>query len=98
MVLESQREQHTRRNVKPNESFGVCGDYRTPLRELIQQGLSEQERLVVLLHYSERLNAAEIGQVLDLSEARVRQLYASILSRLRAQVQWQGRPDVDFAG
>ena len=53
------------------------------IKELITKGLSEKERLIVLLYYYDDLTMKEIGAILDLSESRVSQMHASILLRLR---------------
>lgn len=90
MVLESQKKQQTCCDLSEDFAAVAAVDSRGSLLELVDRGLSKQERLVVLLCYSERLSAAEVGQVLDLSEARVNQIHASVLSRLRAQMHWQG--------
>lgn len=45
--------------------------------------LPDQERLVLTLYYSEELNLAEIGCVLDLSESRVSRILASARFRLQ---------------
>ena len=54
------------------------------LRLLVTKGLSQKERMIVILYYYEEFTMKEIGKVLDLSESRVSQMHASILLRLRA--------------
>ena len=56
---------------------------RELLTEHITQGLTREERLVVILYYFENLTMAEIGSVLNLSESRVSQIHKEILQRLR---------------
>lgn len=56
------------------------------LKELVTQGLSRAERLIVILYYYESLSMREIGLVLDLSESRVSQMHSLILIRLRARL------------
>ena len=46
--------------------------------------LPERDRLVVTLYYYEELTLREIGQILDLSEGRVCQILAQVVSCLRA--------------
>ncbi len=56
------------------------------LKRLIAQSienLPERECLVLTLYYSEELNLAEIGCVLDLSESRVSRILASARFRLQ---------------
>lgn len=56
------------------------------LREVIMNGLSRIERLIVVLYYYEQMTMKEIGSTLDLSESRVSQLHSSILNRLTHQL------------
>lgn len=56
---------------------------RQMLTEYITRGLNREERLVLILYYTEGLTMAEIGLVLDLSESRVSQIHKDVISRLR---------------
>lgn len=56
---------------------------REMLAEHITEGLTREERLVLILYYYEDLTMAEIGLVLNLSESRVSQIHKDILQRLR---------------
>ncbi len=49
-------------------------------------GLPEREKLVMSLYYEKELNLREIGEVLGVTEARVCQLHAQAVGRLRAQL------------
>lgn len=53
------------------------------LTDYITRGLNREERLVLVLYYSEGLTMAEIGLVLDLSESRVSQIHKDVIARLR---------------
>lgn len=53
------------------------------LTEYITKGLNREERLVLVLYYTEGLTMAEIGLVLDLSESRVSQIHKDVIARLR---------------
>lgn len=46
-------------------------------------GLPERERMVVTLYYHEELTLREIGEILDLSEGRICQIFAQAVRRLR---------------
>lgn len=55
----------------------------TMLTDYITKGLNREERLVLVLYYTEGLTMAEIGLVLDLSESRVSQIHKDVIVRLR---------------
>jgi RNA polymerase sigma factor for flagellar operon FliA len=46
-------------------------------------GLPEREKMVVTLYYHEELTLREIGEILDLSEGRICQIFAQAVRRLR---------------
>jgi RNA polymerase sigma factor for flagellar operon FliA len=48
------------------------------------EALPERERMVVTLYYHEELTLREIGEVFDLSEGRICQIFAQAVGRLRA--------------
>ena len=48
------------------------------------KGLPERERLVITLYYYEELTLKEIGEILNLSEGRICQIFAQTVGRLRA--------------
>lgn len=56
---------------------------RQMLTDYITRGLNREERLVLVLYYTEGLTMAEIGLVLDLSESRVSQIHKDVINRLR---------------
>lgn len=56
---------------------------REVLTDYITRGLNREERLVLILYYTEGLTMAEIGMVLDLSESRVSQIHKDVINRLR---------------
>jgi RNA polymerase sigma factor for flagellar operon FliA len=60
---------------------------RELLTDHVTQGLTREERLVIILYYFEGLTMAEIGTVLNLSESRVSQIHKEILQRLRVRYQ-----------
>lgn len=67
-----------RRATAPEERLG-----REDLRILVSKGLSQRERLVVILYYYEEMTMKEIGRMLGLSESRISQMHAGVLARLR---------------
>jgi DNA-directed RNA polymerase specialized sigma24 family protein len=50
------------------------------------QGLPERERTVVTLYYYEELTLREIGEILDLSEGRICQIFGQAVVRLRTSL------------
>ncbi|HLF93919.1 MAG TPA: FliA/WhiG family RNA polymerase sigma factor [Planctomycetota bacterium] len=60
---------------------------RKDLLEFCKKRLSTKERYILMMYYSEDLTLKEIGQILDLSESRVCQLHAKLISRLRAYLK-----------
>lgn len=56
---------------------------RQMITDYITRGLNREERLVLILYYTEGLTMAEIGLVLDLSESRVSQIHKDVIARLR---------------
>ncbi len=56
---------------------------RAELREVAVRGLSEKEKLVLIMYYFDNMSLKEIGAVLDLSESRVCQIHAQTLDFLR---------------
>lgn len=59
---------------------------RQELRELIDNALGRTERLIVTLYYYEQLTMRQIGEVLELSEARVCQLHRKIVRNLKKRL------------
>ena len=47
------------------------------------QGLSQKERLIIILYYYEEMTMKEIGAALDLSESRVSQMHSAIVKRMK---------------
>ncbi len=56
------------------------------LRDLVTQGLSRDERNIIILYYYDQLTMREIGQVLGRSESRISQMHAAVLARLRQKL------------
>jgi RNA polymerase sigma factor for flagellar operon FliA len=56
------------------------------LKKLITKNLTASEALIIVLYYYEGLTMKEIGLTLGISESRVCQVHASVLARLKSQV------------
>jgi RNA polymerase sigma factor for flagellar operon FliA len=56
---------------------------RKDFKDLVQKGLSRNERLIVRLYYYEEMTMKEIGRTLNLSESRVSQMHSAIIARLQ---------------
>lgn len=59
---------------------------KVDVREAMMNGLTEVERLILMLYYFEEMTMKEIGATLDLSESRVSQMHSSILTRIRHHI------------
>lgn len=59
---------------------------RKDLIKLITKGLSQNERLILILYYYEEMTMKEIGATLDLSESRVSQMHTQMMKRLKKQL------------
>ncbi len=59
---------------------------RKDLIKLITKGLSQNERLILILYYYEEMTMKEIGATLDLSESRVSQMHSQMMKRLKKQL------------
>lgn len=55
--------------------------------------LPERERMVVTLYYHEELTLREIGEILDLSEGRICQIFGQAVGRLRKSLGVPQRPE-----
>jgi len=60
--------------------------HRKELKDILMKGLSEKERLIIILYYYEELTMKEIGAALDLSESRVCQIHSSVIKRLKKRL------------
>ena len=47
------------------------------------QGLTQKERMIIILYYYEEMTMKEIGSTLDLSESRVSQMHSAIVKRMK---------------
>ncbi len=56
------------------------------LIRVVTKGLSQSERLIIILYYYENLTMKEIGATLNLSESRVSQMHTAIMRRLQDQL------------
>jgi RNA polymerase sigma factor for flagellar operon FliA len=55
-------------------------------------GLPERERMVVTLYYHEELTLREIGEIFDLSEGRICQIFVQAVRRLRRTLDVAAKP------
>jgi RNA polymerase sigma factor for flagellar operon FliA len=80
------------------DQFELC--YRREQQDLIARSLervSERERLVLSLYYTQDLTMKQIGDQLGVDESRVSQIHAVALNRLRSKVQSMLRPPLPSA-
>ncbi len=62
------------------------------------QELPERERLVMTLYYHEELTLREIGEIVELSEGRICQIFSQAVARLRAALGVEARAKQPTAG
>lgn len=74
--------------AQPEEKLET-GERRELLAEAIGE-LRERERLVMSLYYVEELTLREIGEILQVSTARVSQIHAQAILNLREKMQKAG--------
>ena len=67
---------------------------KAEIMRLVTKGLSQQQRLVIVLYYYERLTMREISETIGASESRVSQIHKQILAHLRKRLD--GRADELF--
>jgi RNA polymerase sigma factor for flagellar operon FliA len=65
---------------------GLEGNEMRALLAAAINGLSEREKLVVILYYFEGLTLAEIGDVLGVTESRVCQIHTKAVGLLRMKL------------
>jgi RNA polymerase sigma factor for flagellar operon FliA len=53
----------------------------------VLEGLPENERLVMALHYQEDLSYREIAQVMNLTAGRISQIHTQGMIRIRAKLK-----------
>lgn len=58
---------------------------REEIKDVITRGLTDTEKLIIILYYYEELTMKEIGVILNLSESRVCQIHSKIIVRLGVQ-------------
>ena len=71
-ILEDKKGEDPTRRIQKND-----------LMRLVTRGLNRNERLIIIIYYSEEMTMKHIGQTLDLSESRVSQMHSSIVTRLQ---------------
>jgi RNA polymerase sigma factor for flagellar operon FliA len=88
--------------IFPGEDFLLFGDNFTPPEKVLErkerrrllaraiEDLSEREKLFLSLYYKEELTLREIGVILKVSTARVSQIHAEILGKLREKLRKWG--------
>ena len=65
--------------------------HRRDIKSLITKGFSRAEQLIITMYYYEEMTMKDIAAKLDLSEARVSKIHASILERLKKKLHDLGQ-------
>lgn len=85
------QEQFTHNPFLDPLSFVENQDLLTKLAVALEK-LSERERMIVTLYYHEELTLREIGQILNLSEGRICQIFKQVVARLRTMLDLHVEP------
>jgi RNA polymerase sigma factor for flagellar operon FliA len=72
-------------------SFVENKDLLTKLASAVEK-LTERERTIVTLYYHEELTLREIGEILNLSEGRICQIFKQVVAHLRAMLGLDLKP------
>lgn len=59
---------------------------KADLRDFITRRLTRVQRLIVILHYYERMSMKEVGATIGLSESRISQMLALIVARMKSHL------------
>lgn len=73
-----------------NSQNPILEAQKKELKEILTEGLTRAEKLIIILYYYEEMTMKEIGATFELSESRVSQLHKSILARLKAKLTAKG--------
>lgn len=87
-IQEQGLEPGDRHNWKDPAGTVLAQDIIDKLTHLIDR-LTERERLVLSLYYTEELNMKEVGAALDVTEGRVSQIHSQALGKLKKMFQQQ---------
>jgi len=71
--------------VTPEDEL-VRADLKENLKKIIKQ-LPDREKLIMALYFYEELTLADIGKIVNLTEARISQILSKTLVGIRAQLQ-----------
>ncbi|KGP63718.1 hypothetical protein EP47_04970 [Legionella norrlandica] len=72
-----------------NDDNPIVDVMKSEVKEILKKivlGLSNREQILLALYYNELLSFKEIGQVLNITEARVSQIHTQLLSKLKAHL------------
>lgn len=79
-------EQFSDENLQNPLMFAAKVEVRSMLKSVLNE-LPKREQLILALYYNEFLGFKEIGKILDLTEARVSQLHAQLLQKLKLRLR-----------
>lgn len=74
-----------------NPLLSVEIDDEKTLIQSVVSDLPKREQLILSLYYSEQLNFKEIGEIVALTEARVSQIHANVLSKLKRKLTYKDK-------
>ena len=71
----------------PNSKNQLLEVQKRELKNMLLEGLTRAEKLVVSLYYYEQMTQKEIGAALGLHESRISQMHSAIIERLKARLK-----------
>ncbi len=92
MVIEESMEKHKTFQIRAGDAKDqpeVCY-MEKEMQQMLRQGienLTENEKIVLSLHYVEELSAKDIARVMHVSAPRISQIHANIIRKLRNYIQ-----------
>ncbi len=92
MIMEESMEKHKTFQISAGDTMDQPEIYymEKEMQNMLRQGietLTENEKIVLSLHYIEELSAKDIARVMHVSAPRVSQIHANIIRKLRNYIQ-----------
>lgn len=60
------------------------------IMQVVEEMLTEKEKTIVVLYYTESLTLKEVGEIIKVSESRVSQIHTAMVTRIRKKLEKMG--------